>query len=108
MVRTLNFITLCFPELKLQFVLPLCNILLPSMNALENEQCLASTLYGSAFLTTVRLADDYFLSLSSLHTTKTITVLSYNRRHWAKIACEMLSHKTAKGLLIANRCDIGV
>lgn len=70
-----SFITLCFPELKLQFVLPSCNILLTIMNALEKEQRLASIFYGSVFLMTVRLADDYFLSLSTLHTTKTMTVL---------------------------------
>jgi hypothetical protein len=45
------------------------------MNALEKEQRLASIFYGSVFLMTVRLADDYFLSLSTLHTTKTMTVL---------------------------------
>jgi len=44
-----SFITLCFPELKLQFVTPLCCILLATMNALEKEQSWASVFMGLYF-----------------------------------------------------------
>jgi hypothetical protein len=74
-----EFITLCYPELKLQFVLPLY-----SMHFVSHYECsrkgtnLSFSFYGSVFLMIVRLADNYFLSLSTLrawHTTKTMTVL---------------------------------
>lgn len=46
-LRTFN--TLCYPEFKLPFVMPLCSILLTTMNALEKEQSWASVFMGLYF-----------------------------------------------------------